>query len=115
MVMHRTARVGPRRLRDLRSTHAALRASSVNVSGRALQPRERLDGSHSSQWLAHVKPPCDPEEGDHDEQRLRRRKQRKRPPKAIGSWFGAFSSNSDPKNAVELRGFEPLTFCMPCR
>jgi hypothetical protein len=24
-------------------------------------------------------------------------------------------SNELPKNAVELRGFEPLTFCMPCR
>jgi hypothetical protein len=34
-------------------------------------------------------------------------------PNRLGSWFGALPSNGIRKIAVELSGFEPLTFCAP--
>jgi len=60
----------------------------------------------------------DPRGSDRDGRRLQRQRrryrrgQRKRQ-EQLGTWLGTFQSNRGPK-IVELRGFEPLTFCMPC-
>ena len=33
----------------------------------------------------------------------------------VVTWLVTLALDKRSKNAVELRGFEPLTFCMPCR
>jgi hypothetical protein len=38
----------------------------------------------------------------------------KAPDRELGSWLGVYNRTEIQKTGVELRGFEPLTFCMPC-
>jgi hypothetical protein len=93
---------------QLRSIGGLLRAThTIGVAQRA--PRRSLRSSHFAELAGRSGPHCWAPSGLPHPGELRRENP------APLSLDCHFYSNEYTKNAVELRGFEPLTFCMPYR